>query len=43
MCVVPQDVYGLGDGDVLQVLPVDLHDLEQQQDVSEPEGRVWPP
>lgn len=33
--VVPQDVHGLGYGDVLQVLPVDFHDLKQQQDMSE--------
>lgn len=40
MRVVPQDVHGLGDGDVLQVLPIDLHDLKQQKNVSEPGGRV---
>lgn len=38
--VVPQDVHGLGDGDVLQVLPIDLHDLKQQQDMSEPGARA---
>lgn len=31
MCVVPQDVHGLGIGDVLKVLPINLHDLKEQR------------
>lgn len=38
--VVPQDVHSLGDGDVLQVLPVDFHYLKQQQDKSEHGARA---
>lgn len=29
MCVIPQNVDSFGDGDVLKVLTVDLHDLKQ--------------
>lgn len=29
MCVIPQNVHRFGDGDVLKVLTVDLHDLKQ--------------
>lgn len=30
VCVRPEDVHRFGDGDVLKVLPIDLHDLEQE-------------